>query len=93
MGYGKCGWVMAKGKGTKDMTRCASFRPENLGQMYIHADCSENAPSVPGFRPGIPGLSDSAPGFPRVLWLRNYLQGAILGSGGKTKGRGSDVMY
>jgi len=49
MGYGKCGWVMAKGKETKEMRRWAPFGLEVSEQRSLRADCLENVPSVPGF--------------------------------------------
>jgi hypothetical protein len=41
MGYGKCGWVMAKGKEIKEMRRWVPVRPELSGQMSLRADCWE----------------------------------------------------
>jgi hypothetical protein len=48
MGYGKCGWVIVKGRETKDMGEECTVASHNFGQRYLCADCSENVPSVPG---------------------------------------------
>jgi hypothetical protein len=55
MGYGKCGWVMAKGKEIKEMRGWGRFRPRALGERSLCADRSENVRSVPD----TPGSWDS----------------------------------
>jgi hypothetical protein len=54
MGFGKCGWVIAKGKQTKGMRKCASFRAEVSGERSLRGDHSESVLSVRVFQPCSP---------------------------------------